>query len=67
MKTLLIDGGNYLGAIILVLFIMFGVPIILTIIGISLRNKNKKTSKTLLIIAVVYVLISLGVCGSLML
>lgn len=67
MKPLLIDGGDYFGAILLVLFIMFGVPLILFIIGIAIRNRNKKASKILLISGVVYLLICLGICGSLML
>ncbi len=56
-----------LGTLILVwLFVAFGVPLILLITGIALRNKNKKKSKGFLIATVVYVLIGLGICGSLM-
>lgn len=58
---------NGLGAmIIIILLIMFGVPLILLIIGISLRDKNPETSKKLIIASVVYVLIGLGICGSMM-
>jgi hypothetical protein len=66
MKTLLIE-GDYTMVFVFVLGIMLGVPLILTIIGISCRNKHPKTSKVLFIIAGVYLLISLGVCGSMML
>jgi len=52
--------------ILLMLFLAFGVPLILIITGIALRNKNKSASKKLLIAAVVYVLIGLGVCGALL-
>ena len=67
MIGLLLEGGDYLWLILLMLLLAFGIPIILVILGIVLRNKNKKASKYLLIAAVVYVLIGLGVCGSMML
>lgn len=66
MRLLIANDGGYIIAILLGLFIMFAIPIILFIIGLALRNKNKKASKTLLIIAAVYVLMGLGICGSLM-
>jgi hypothetical protein len=66
MNLLMINDGGYLIAILLGLFIMFAIPVILFIIGLALRNKNKKASKTLLIIAAIYVLIGLGICGSMM-
>ncbi len=53
--------------ILLILFFGFGVPIILAIIGaVFYANKKRKTSKVLFIISVIYLLISLGICGSLM-
>ncbi len=56
-----------LGVLIIIwLFVAFGVPLILLITGIALRNKNKKKSTGFLIATVVYVLIGLGICGSLM-
>lgn len=64
MFLLKLDG---LGAfILLMLFLMFGVPLILLITGIALRKKNKKKSNGFFIAAAVYTLIGLGVCGSLM-
>ncbi len=66
MTVLLIEGGNYLGVFLLVLAIMFLPPLILLIIGLVIRVKNRKTSKILIILSVVYLLISLGVCGSMM-
>jgi len=48
--------------IAIILFIMFGPPIILTIIG---SNKpDKKKAKIFYIIAVTYLIIGLGICGS---
>ena len=66
MNTLLIEGSELGLAILVLLLIVFGVPLLLIILGIVLRNKRKKTSKVLLISAVVYVLIGLGFCGVLM-
>ncbi|MFD2725765.1 hypothetical protein [Hyunsoonleella rubra] len=64
MNTLLIE-ANYDALLYLVLAIMFGPAIILTIIGLLVRKSNKKAAKVLFIIAVVYCIISLGICGAL--
>jgi len=66
MTTLIIE-GDYGGVILLVLFIMFGIPIALLIIGLAIKNKRKKASKVLLILAAIYLIISLGYCGAMML
>lgn len=68
MNYLLIDGpnNNYFFLILLYIFIAFGVPILLLIIGIAVRSKNKKLSNILLIITVVYAIVGLGLCGVLM-
>ncbi len=52
--------GNTL---LLLLFIFYRVPIIATIIALSLRNKKRKTAKVIGVLTAVYVLISLGYCG----
>ena len=57
---------DFTGLFIIILLIMFGPSILLTIIGLSIRSKNKKAAKVLFIIAVVYLIISLGICGALM-
>jgi hypothetical protein len=63
---LAIEVGNLDGLIIIFLLIMFGPAVLLAIVGTILSfNNKKKASKVLFIIAVVYVLISLGVCASL--
>ena len=66
MNILLIESSDLGLYIMLMLFIAFGVPLLLIIIGIALRNKNKKASKSLFIIAAIYALIGLGICGGLM-
>jgi len=67
---LFLETGNMdgLGLLIgVVLFVMFGIPIILSIIGWVLwAKKKKKSAKILFITAVVYLLVSLGICGSMM-
>lgn len=64
MKGFLISGSGWEWLILLMFFLAFGVPIILLIIAASLKNKNERASKILLIITAVYTLIGLGVCGS---
>lgn len=68
MHSLILDGpnNNYVGFILLFLVLAFVVPIVMLIIGIAIRSKNKKTSNILFIIITVYALIGLGFCGSLM-
>lgn len=56
---------NFDGLIIMIILIMFGPGILLTIIGLSIYGKNKKAAKVLFIIATVYTIISLGICGAL--
>ncbi len=67
MFNLVIEGGNYFWAFVFVLTITLGVPSLLIIIGLILRTKKKKkASKVLFIIATIYLIICLGVCGSMM-
>lgn len=69
MKTQFLLASNLDGLgllLFIIFFIGFGIPIILLILGLIFKSKNKKnTAKVLLIIAGVYLLISLGICGSL--
>jgi hypothetical protein len=54
------------GIILIILGIMFGPPFLLVVIGISKRNENPDTAKKLYICAAVYVLVSCGICASMM-
>lgn len=56
---------NLDGLLYLIIAIMFGPAILLTIIGVAVLKKNKKAAKVLFILAAVYVIISLGICGAL--
>ena len=58
---------NLDGLIYLILAIMLGPAILLAIIGFAIREKNKKAAKVLFILAAVYVIVSLGLCGGIML
>jgi hypothetical protein len=58
--------ANYNAILYIVLAIMFGPAILLAIIGFLTRKNNKKTSKVLFILAVAYIIVSLGICGSMM-
>lgn len=65
MTTFFLELGNLDGLIYLIVAIMFGPAVVLTTIGLIFRKKHKKAAKVLFILAAIYVLISLGVCGSL--
>lgn len=56
---------NLDGFFTMIILIMFGPAILLAIIGAFVYKKNKKAAKVLFIIAVVYLIISLGICGAL--
>lgn len=65
MSLIPMEVGNLDGLFVLILLIMFGPAVLLGIIGVVLMGKNKKKGgKVFLILAGVYMLISLGVCGS---
>lgn len=62
-----LDVGDLTGLVVIILAIMFLPAIILFIIGaVLLANQKKKAGKILMILGVVYLLISLGICGSMM-
>lgn len=65
MKLLAIE-GDFTGLFILILAIMFGPALIFTFMGAYFRKKNIKTAKVFFILAVVYLIISFGICGSMM-
>jgi len=63
---ILLEIGNLDGLVLLVVAVMFGPALILAIIGLLMLKKDKKLAKVLLILAVVYTIISLGICGSML-
>jgi hypothetical protein len=65
MSLFPLEVGNLDGLFVLILLVMFGPAILLGIIGAILMAKNKKKGgKIFMILAGVYLLISLGVCGT---
>ena len=63
---LLIENMNLDGLLIIIVLIMLGPAILLAIIGFALLKKNKKAAKIVFILAALYLIISLGICGVLM-
>jgi len=58
---------NYDAILYLVLATMTGPSIVLAITGLAIRQKHKKAAKVLFILAVVYLIVSFGICGSMIL
>ncbi|MFC5682151.1 hypothetical protein ACYE2N_10160 [Flavobacterium sp. MAHUQ-51] len=62
-----LEGNIDMGGIfIMLILIMVGPPIILSIIGFAIKKYNPKPAKVLFILAALYLLIGLGICGSLL-
>ncbi|WP_072987661.1 hypothetical protein [Pseudozobellia thermophila] len=67
MMNLPLEVGNLDGLVTLLFLIMFGPAIVFLIIGVVLLSKQKKKpGKIFVILAGVYLLISLGVCGTIL-
>lgn len=54
------------GIIFIMLMILFGPPLILSIIGYAIRVDKPKKAKVFYILAALYLLIGLGICGSML-
>ncbi|MBD0831286.1 hypothetical protein [Aestuariibaculum sediminum] len=63
---LLLELQGLNGIIVIMLAIMLGPAILLAFIGFMVRKNNKKAANILFILAVLYVLVSFGICGSLL-
>lgn len=61
-----LEVGGLGGLVAILVLIMIGPPILLTIIGLVINKNQPKAAKVLYILASVYLLIGLGICGSLM-
>ncbi len=61
---MILEIGNLNGLIALIIGVMFGPPLLLSVIGVFLYKNNPKASKVLFILAAIYLLIGLGMCGS---
>lgn len=65
MSSIIPLEANFDGLIYVFALIMFGPALLLLIIGLLIRKKNSKAAKVFYILAGVYLLISLGICGGL--
>ncbi len=62
-----LEVGNLDGLVALIFLILLGPALVLGIIGVILLSKGKKKAgKILLILAGVYLLVSFGICGTMM-
>ncbi|WCM41029.1 hypothetical protein MG290_08655 [Flavobacterium sp. CBA20B-1] len=58
--------ANLDGLVAIIFMVMFGPPIVLALIGVIVKSKSPKAAKVLFILAGLYMLIGLGICGSMM-
>lgn len=67
MRTVLpLEVGNLDGLVAMFLLIMVGPALVLLLIGLLLRRSNKRAAKVFYILAGVYLIVGLGICGGLM-
>ncbi len=67
--SLIILEGNMSGlgtAILLILLLALSPAIVATIIGFVIKNKRPKAAKYLFILSGIYLIIGLGICGTLL-
>ncbi|WP_378177440.1 hypothetical protein [Aquimarina sp. SS2-1] len=66
-NSIFLEVGNLDGLVYLILLILLGPPIFLALIGLILfRTKNRTAGKVFFILAGVYLVVGLGICGVLM-
>lgn len=61
-----LEVGNLNVLVIFMLFVMLGPPTVLTLIGFGIKKNSPNAAKTLFILAALYLIIGLGICGSLL-
>jgi hypothetical protein len=61
-----LEVGNLNGLVFFLVLILIGPPIILTLIGFGIKKNSPNSAKTLFILAALYLVIGLGICGSLL-
>lgn len=64
MKAL--EVGNLGGLVAFFIAIMVGPPILMAIIGFAVRKNNPNAAKVCFIIGALYLIIGLGICGTLL-
>ncbi|MFD2187979.1 hypothetical protein [Aquimarina celericrescens] len=67
LNSIVFEPGNLDGIIYLILAILLGPPIFLAIIGLILfYNNYRKAGKVFFILAGIYLVVGLGICGILL-
>ncbi|GAB5473110.1 MAG: hypothetical protein Mars2KO_12090 [Maribacter sp.] len=61
-----LEVGNLDGLVFLIVLVMFGPALLLLGIGLLVRRSNKKAAKVFYILAGIYLLVSLGICGTML-
>ncbi len=61
-----LEVGNLDGLVAMILMVMLGPPVLFLGIGLLVRKSNPKAAKICYILAGVYMLVGLGICGGLM-
>jgi len=61
-----LEVGNLNGLVAFFVAIMVGPPILMAIIGFAIKKNNPNAAKVCFIIGALYLLIGLGICGTLM-
>ena len=62
----ILEVGNLDGLVVMIALIMFGPAVLLAIIGFIVLKRHKKAAKVMFILAGVYLLVSLGICGAML-
>ncbi len=66
-NLIILEPGNLDGIVYVILLILLGPPIFLAIIGFILfRSASRKAGKVFFILAGVYLVVGLGICGALL-
>ncbi|WP_281989522.1 hypothetical protein [Aquimarina aggregata] len=66
-NSILLEGGNYAGIVYLILLILLGPPVLLAIIGLILfKTTSRKAGKVFFILAGIYLVVGLGICGAML-
>ncbi|WP_427875524.1 hypothetical protein [Flavobacterium sp. MMS24-S5] len=61
-----LEVGNLSGLVAIFVAIMVGPPILMTIVGFAIKKNSPNGAKVCFIIGALYLIIGLGICGTLL-